>query len=89
MTVDGALDYIERNADAVRYADPPFVASAEALAAEVRLLRDLLSCFADDDPCWFDHHGGCQGHGFLSLDPGELCPVAQARLAVGLEPLSR
>lgn len=36
--------------------------------------RDLLESLVDEDDCWFDHHGGCQAHGYLSLEPGELCP---------------
>jgi hypothetical protein len=39
------------------------------------LLRDLT----DPDDCWFDHHGGCQAHGYLSLQPGEKCPHAEAK----------
>jgi hypothetical protein len=48
--------------------------------------RDYLSVLADlvdPDPCWFDHHGGCQAHGYLSLEPGELCPHEQAKLLLG------
>lgn len=41
--------------------------------------RDLLVSLLDDDPCWFDHHGGCQAHGYLSLEPGELCPQAELK----------
>ncbi len=40
-----------------------------------QLLRDLT----DPDDCSFDHHGGCQAHGYLSLQPGELCPHAEAK----------
>lgn len=39
------------------------------------IIRDLV----DDDACWFDHHGGCQAHGYLSLQPGEICPVEDGR----------
>lgn len=39
------------------------------------LLRDLT----DPDDCWFDHRGGCQAHGYLSLQPGEKCPHAEAK----------
>ena len=39
------------------------------------LIRDLV----DDEPCWFDHHGGCQAHGYLSLTPGQQCPQAEAK----------
>lgn len=42
--------------------------------AEV-LLRDLV----DPDDCHFDHNGGCQAHGYLSLQPGEQCPHAEAK----------
>lgn len=41
----------------------------------IALLDDLL----DPDPCWFDHHGGCQAHGYLSLGDGERCPVAEGK----------
>jgi len=42
-------------------------------------LLGLLECFVDEDDCDFDHHGGCQTHGYLSLEPGEICPNEQAR----------
>jgi hypothetical protein len=45
------------------------------LADAHRLIRDL----ADEDPCWFDHHGGCQAHSYLSLEPGEKCPQQEAK----------
>lgn len=41
-----------------------------------QLVRDLI----DPDDCWFDHQGGCQAHGYLSLQPGEMCPHAEAKL---------
>ncbi len=43
-------------------------------AVMLRLIRDLAS----SESCWFDHHGGCQEHGYLSLEPGEKCPHAEA-----------
>jgi hypothetical protein len=48
---------------------------AEQREKIVQLLVDLV----DPDDCWFDHHGGCQAHGYLSLKHGELCPVAEAK----------
>lgn len=42
-------------------------------------MRDLLECLIDDDECYFDHHGGCQAHMFLSLEPGEICPNERAK----------
>lgn len=40
--------------------------------------RVLLEAFLDTEPCWFDHHGHCQGHGF-TLDPGERCPQVELK----------
>ena len=41
----------------------------------VELLRSLV----DPDDCWFDHHGGCQAHGYLALELGQKCPQAEAK----------
>lgn len=40
---------------------------------------DLLEALVDEEDCWVDHHGGCQAHGFLSLEPGEICPNEGAK----------
>lgn len=45
------------------------------LAHALRVMDDLV----DPDPCWFDHHGGCQAHGYFSIKPGEKCPNQEAR----------
>lgn len=45
----------------------------------VNVPRDLLESLVDGDDCWFDHHGGCQAHGYLSLEPGEVCPQHQLK----------
>ncbi|UYM26604.1 hypothetical protein SEA_BAUER_55 [Arthrobacter phage Bauer] len=45
------------------------------LTQATALIRDL----SDRDECWFDHHGGCQAHGYLSLEAGETCPQADAK----------
>lgn len=42
----------------------------------LELLRSLVN---EGDPCWYDHHGGCQAHGYLSLELGEKCPHAEAK----------
>jgi hypothetical protein len=42
-------------------------------------LRAALDDFVDPDPCWYDHNGGCQAHGYISLEPGEKCPVLRAK----------
>ncbi len=49
----------------------------QAAAAQIERLHDLIACVADESPCWFDHHGGCQEHGFLSLKAGERCPMGE------------
>jgi len=41
----------------------------------VAMVRDMV----DPDDCWFDHNGGCQAHGYISLQHGELCPQAEAK----------
>ena len=48
-------------------------------AAHIKRLTDLLELLTDPGDCWFDHHGGCQEHGYLGLQPGEVCPVRQAQ----------
>lgn len=49
--------------------------------------RELLVSLTDADDCEFDHHGGCQMHGYLSLQPGEKCPQRELKdlLASGEE----
>jgi hypothetical protein len=52
------------------------------------LLR-LLSSLVDEDDCWFDHHGGCQAHGYLDLRGGVQCPHQEAKevlAALALDP---
>jgi hypothetical protein len=49
--------------------------------AALRLIADLV----DSDDCWFDHHGGCQAHGYLSLEPGEKCPQQEAKELLAAE----
>lgn len=47
----------------------------EVITIPTELLRSLTS----EENCWFDHHGGCQAHGYLSLEPGEKCPQQEAK----------
>ena len=37
----------------------------------------LLGEHVDDEPCWFDHHGYCQAHGWLTDE--DRCPHARGR----------
>lgn len=67
----------DRREDIIRItltAAAPLIA-AQALASVYPMIRDM----ADPEECWFDHHGGCQAHGYLSLEPGEKCPQAEAK----------
>lgn len=48
---------------------------SDATLQATDLIRDLI----DPDDCSFDHHGGCQAHGYLSLQPGEMCPQLEAK----------
>ncbi len=43
---------------------------------------ELLESFVDSDECWFDHHGGCQAHGYLYLKPGEKCPQFELKALI-------
>ena len=52
---------------------------ANGLDGKVAIQVDLLKSLVDPDECWFDHHGGCQAHGYLSLEPGEACPQEELR----------
>lgn len=47
--------------------------------SKVKVSIDLLESLADSGNCWFDHHGGCQEHGYLSLSHGELCPQSELK----------
>lgn len=49
------------------------------LGAWLEQVAALLPCLVDDGECWFDHHGGCQEHAYLSLKPGEKCPQAELK----------
>jgi hypothetical protein len=53
-----------------------------AFVAAHPALLDLIQSIVDDEDCWFDHHGGCQGHLFLSLQPGQMCPNEEAKRLV-------
>ncbi|MGW9399383.1 hypothetical protein [Streptomyces sp. NPDC055642] len=44
--------------------------------AENADLMQLVDDLRDPDPCWYDHHGYCQAHGWMETDPR--CPDARA-----------
>lgn len=43
---------------------------------ETEKLRALVDDLRGPDPCWYDHHGHCQAHGWTKTDP--TCPHARA-----------
>jgi hypothetical protein len=53
------------------------VGLAAALAIVERDYRALLEDLADPDPCQYDHHGYCQAHGWLQIEPR--CPHLRAK----------
>lgn len=55
----------------------PLVSSA--LDGKIVIPRRLLDSLTSYERCHFDHHGGCQEHGYLSLQPGEKCPHQEAK----------
>lgn len=57
--------------------DDQEMAAKVGAKALVELIRDL----ADPDPCWFDHHGYCQAHGWTKTEPTCAHGRAQALLA--------
>ncbi len=60
--------------------------SRAAAPEEVEKVRQMVCDLIDPDDCWFDHHGGCQAHGYLTLNPGELCPHMEAKQWLGAFP---
>ncbi|MEV5595998.1 hypothetical protein [Streptomyces sp. NPDC052496] len=39
-------------------------------------LLELIDQLRGPDPCWYDHHGHCQAHGWFETEPR--CPHARA-----------
>jgi hypothetical protein len=81
----------ERAIDALKAGEPILVTGREAEegariavdalagAGLVVVSAELLESLTDPGLCWFDHNGGCQAHGWLSLKPGERCSHEVAR----------
>lgn len=59
------------------------VAAAEVTPPEEGKLRQLIADLVGEDDCYFDHHGGCQTHGYISLKPGEMCPHQEGKEWLG------
>lgn len=61
--------------------DDRIATALEAQAAEIARLKDIVEALTDDDPCYYDHHGYCQAHGWMAVSPA--CPHARARALTG------
>lgn len=59
----------------VAHVRPDLARLTERLKQAYTLLAELV----DTEDCWFDHHGGCQAHGYLSLEQGEKCPQFEVK----------
>lgn len=64
---------------ASRTAVPFLLGLVREQAARLAKVTKLVGDLTDPDDCSFDHHGGCQAHGYLSLQPGEICPQLDAK----------
>jgi hypothetical protein len=50
----------------------------------ITIPRELLESLLDGEDCDYDHHGGCQAHGYLTLEKGQRCPQEEARELLAL-----
>lgn len=85
---DTSRAHMRKVDDALRkHLDTHTLIQAVTKAAEFRQERDqaraekadlmqLVDDLRDPDPCWYDHHGYCQAHGWMETDPR--CPDARA-----------
>jgi hypothetical protein len=74
-------ELIARMLPSRQWGNPEWKAAEDVLAGAGLAVvpTELLEALTDSEECSFDHHGGCQTHGYLSLEPGEHCPQAEAR----------
>ncbi|MBT8161017.1 MULTISPECIES: hypothetical protein [Arthrobacter] len=71
---------VESGGDALGIAVAAVEAAAPFLRAQALAeVAPLIHSLTDRDYCSFDHHGGCQAHGYLDLQPGETCPQQEAK----------
>jgi len=59
--------------EAVEHGRNLFASYKNIASSAAALIGDLH----DDSPCWYDHHGYCQGHGWMEADIE--CPHARAK----------
>lgn len=73
------IEALAHERDQLKAINDRMAADRERLIAERDTYRDLAKELYDDEPCSFDHHGGCQAHGWLEPGPGEECPDGRAQ----------
>lgn len=82
MVSDGVVATIQgEHGDDQTYRNARFAAHAREdvpfLLDRVAELEALVQGMADPDPCYFDHHGYCQAHGWTATSPA--CPHGRAQ----------
>lgn len=70
---DTYRDFARAALEAV-FAEPQQVSTAPS-----EQIQQLVRALVDSEACWFDHNGGCQAHGYLWLEQGQVCPHAEAK----------
>lgn len=55
--------------------------SYDLLSNAEKIVYDFVE--GETYPCWYDHHGYCQEHGWFDTDP--ICPVRRGRDLLGLD----
>lgn len=82
--VEAARRVMSRGAYQMSKDELPYehVARAALESAAPHMLSEvtaLVAALTDPEDCSFDHHGGCQAHGYLDLKIGEMCPQLEAK----------
>lgn len=73
------IEALAHERDQLKAVNDRMATDRERLIAQRDTYRDLAKDLYDHDPCSFDHHGGCQAHGWLEPGPGETCPHGRAQ----------
>ncbi len=79
ITVQEQARYIEGRVAGASWARDHLAAQEPTDAAIPENFANLIRDLIDPDDCWFDHHGGCQAHGYLDLTPEQECPHSEAK----------
>lgn len=71
-------EIVDKQSERLRKLEEPTTHSSDDSipATVLELIREFVN---SNDDCYFDHDGGCQAHGYLSLEREELCPHEDAK----------